>query len=87
MKSRTLEYRTNILRALVLWYRDVLITVCGMEPALLHYPQYADHIQREAEGLTQKKALRKIDIVEKMADQLARNLPAAQVFGLGFRGL
>ncbi len=87
VRSRTREYRMNILKALMLWYRDLLICVCGNDQSLLHYGQFAEYISSEAQGVTEKKALRKIDVIEKMHQQLERNLPEAQVFAQGFRRL
>lgn len=86
VKSRVNEARTDILRCILLWRRDVLVTVLGAEASVLHYDDETDAIRRQATGLSYGDALAQVNSVEDMIRRFERNLPDDTVLLAGFRG-
>ena len=84
--ARTLEVRTNIVRQLLLWKRDVLMAVVGMGDEVLHFENEILLIREQAKKLNYAQALRQVEAVEGIIRQLERNLPDETVFEVGLRG-
>ncbi|MBU1694576.1 MAG: hypothetical protein KJ726_10540 [Verrucomicrobia bacterium] len=80
VKTRVLEARAGIVRCLMEWRRDVLLTVLGMGPEELHYPDEGEFIRRQAAGLEYGRALRRFQAVEILHRQLERNVPDELAF-------
>jgi DNA polymerase III subunit delta' len=85
LASRVLEERSKIMRCVLLWQRDVLVTVMGSGPRVLHFADDAEAVRRQAHGLTYAEAMARIRAVEAMVRRLERNLPEEAVFEFGFR--
>lgn len=77
--SRMVEIRTDILRTMLKWQRDVLMLVLAQEDSL-HFPEYKEVLERQAESCSRAEALKQITAVEEAARLLDRNLPAELVF-------
>ncbi|MFH0880134.1 MAG: hypothetical protein V2A34_10520, partial [Lentisphaerota bacterium] len=77
------ERRASVMRWLLFWQRDVLLSVCGLEPDLLYYRDEAQKVRTAAAGLTYRQALANIRIVEEMKDQLEQSLPEPMVLERG----
>lgn len=82
--ARLIEVRTEILRTLLRWQRDVLLTVLEQDEALLYFQEEKDALTRQAMLCTRADALRRISAVEETARLLDRNLPAGLVFNQFF---
>jgi len=78
--SRMIQARSDILCALLLWQRDLLCNVLGLNDSTLHFPDEKKSLMRQALLCTRAKALQRMTAVEKMERQLDRNLPAELVF-------
>jgi DNA polymerase-3 subunit delta' len=81
--ARYREIRTQVLRAWLAWERDLLLCVCGGDPAHLHYPLQAETLRRQAARLTVADALRNIRSVEDMHRQMERNVSEDTVITFG----
>ncbi|NQT92279.1 MAG: hypothetical protein HQ559_05930 [Lentisphaerae bacterium] len=79
--------RSGIVRAIQMWYRDILIMHCGAEEDVVTYRSSVDLLRRRAGSLTYREALSNVRIVEMMNRQLERNIPDAEVFVAGFSRL
>jgi hypothetical protein len=84
--ARVKEIRTRIMRAMLLWHRDILLLAAKGDHALLNYREDEDVrlTERLAEGITCARALRNVRTVEEMQAQLDCNIPEESVFALGF---
>lgn len=78
--ARMVEARSDMLRTMLKWQRDVLMLVLGQDESTLHFPDAAEVLRYQAQSCTRADALRRIDAVETAARQLDRNLPAELVF-------
>lgn len=73
-KTRALEVRAAILRELLTWRRDVLLTVLGIAP------RGADEaLKQQAARLNYERALRRVRAVEALIRRLELNLPPEAV--------
>jgi len=84
--ARVLEVRTNVMRQLLLWKRDVLMAVVGMGDEVLHFENDRPVIREQAKKLNYAQALHQVKAVEGMIRRLERNLPEETVFEVGLRG-
>lgn len=80
VKTRVLEARSGIVRALLEWRRDVLWTVLDLGPEDLHFPGETESLRRQAAGLDYARALRRFRAVETLHRQLERNVPDELAF-------
>ena len=78
--ARMIEARSDILRTMLLWQRDVLFEVLKQDASTLHFPEEKESLERQALLCTRAEALGYIAAVEEMGRQLDRNLPAELVF-------
>lgn len=78
--ARVLDVRSRILRCMLLWRRDVLMTVLGVGEDILHFGTEAEAVRREAASLDYGAALRRLRDVEEMMRKLDRNLPEEAAF-------
>lgn len=79
IEARYRGLRTMAIRAILLWYRDILVCVCGGDDALLRFRGKADAVRQAAGGLSYGAALANIRTVELMQRQLDRNLAEGTV--------
>lgn len=79
--ARYKEMRSDLLRFLEGWYRDMLLLVSGGEAHLLFNPSVADVLKRKASTVTLRKALSYLKMVENISRQLERNMQEPEVFG------
>ena len=75
-----IEARSDILRTMLLWQRDVLFEVLEQDVSTLHFPDEKEALSRQALLCTRADALQHMTAVEEMGRQLDRNLPAELVF-------
>lgn len=72
VESRYRGMRSGTLRAMLLWYRDLLVTVCGNGEAC-HMGRQTE-LERLAQGLRFGQAMENIRAVESMQRQFDRNV-------------
>lgn len=87
VSSRYREARAGIMRAILLWHRDVLMLVCGMDAGLVFGDDALSSLKNSAKNLSYRAALRNVQIVEEMNRQLERNLQESTVLDFGFSRL
>ena len=85
--ARLIEARTEILRTLLRWQRDVLMLILEQNGETLHFPDDKESLERQAMLCTRANALRRIAAVEEMGQQFDRNLPAELVLNHFFSQL
>ena len=78
--ARTIGARSDILRMLVKWQRDILMLVLKQDQSILHYPEHITALTQQASDCTRAQALLRIAAVEEMSLKLERNLPPELVF-------
>jgi len=87
ISSRYREIRSAVIHAILLWHRDILMLVCGMDKGLVFRKDAYDCLVQKSKGLTVRAALRNIQTVEEMNRQLERNMPDKTVLDFGFSRL
>ena len=85
--ARLIESRTEILRTILQWQRDILILILEQDESALHFQDDLEPLKRQAMLCTRADALRRMVAVDEMARQFDRNLPAELVFGNFFAQL
>jgi DNA polymerase-3 subunit delta' len=85
--ARLIESRTEILRTMLRWQRDVLMLALEQDESSLHFQDDTEPLKRQAMLCTRADALRRIAAVEEMGRQFDRNLPAELVFNNFFAQL
>lgn len=87
VSARVNAVRADIMRCMLLWRRDVLLTVLEANESVLHYRDHTAVIRKQAARLTYGQALRQVTAVEDMVRQLEKNLPDETVLLAGLRGV
>jgi len=85
--SRYREMRMELMRSVLLWYRDILLLVCGADEKLLCFGKWDEALRSKAAGLDYRRAKRNVEIVEEMYRQMERNVTEAPVLASGFSRL
>ncbi len=75
--------RSDIMRSLGMWYRDILVLASGGDAATLHFPNRLSELQDLAQRVSVADALRRVHIVDRMHEQMERNLQENVVFDNG----
>jgi len=84
VSSRYRELRQAVMRSVLLWYRDVLLLVCGGDSQLVFHRDAFEALSRTAAGTSYRDALARVKLVEDMDEKLSRNMPEILVFTDGF---
>lgn len=87
IEGRWREARAGVLRALLHWYRDLLLCVCGVPEEALCFRVEKERLQALADQLTYRQALHNIRTVEMIQTRLEQQLPEAVVWEWGFSRL
>jgi len=85
LAARAADVRSSILRCVLLWQRDVLVTVMSAGPRVLHFAEEAEVIRQQAHGLTYAEAMARVRAAEVMIRRLERSMPEDAVFEVAFR--
>lgn len=80
IEARYRGLRSMVIRAMLQWYRDVLVLSCGAGDAPLCYPDRRNDAARAAGKITYREALVNIRVVEGIQRQLERNVGQDAVF-------
>jgi len=79
IEARYRGMRTLVIRAMMLWYRDILVCVCGGNDSVFRYKEQAEAIRGAASGLDYRSASANLRTVQAMQRQWDRNLPGETV--------
>lgn len=74
VESRYRGMRRRLIRAMVLWYRDVLVLVCGSGADTLCHADRSREAAGIAQRLTYRDALANVRVIEGIQRQLERNV-------------
>ncbi len=85
--ARFKEQRAVALQALQLWYRDIMLALCGADRSLFRYPERLETAQRIAAALDFHEIVRKIEILEMLHRRLESNIPDGVVVHTAFTEL
>lgn len=85
IEGRVRGVKLGILRCMLQWRRDVLLAVLKADADVLHFPEEAEVIRRQAARLSYGEAMRGVQAVDTMVRLLERNLPEEAVFEAGLR--
>lgn len=84
VEARYRWYRESIMRMMVLWFRDMFILAAGADEKTLALGQFTEQLRASARGIGVRKAVRNVALVEKMGEQMERNLQESHVLNMGF---
>jgi DNA polymerase-3 subunit delta' len=82
--ARYREMRSALLRCMLLWYRDVLLLVCGGDERLVRNTASLESLRAKSRALSYRQALRNVETVLAMNRQLESNIAESAVLGHGF---
>ena len=83
IEARYRERRTQVMRFLLDWHRDILALVCGSDESLLRHAGQGAALRERARGLSIRQALANVRIVEDMNRDMESNLPDRLVLSYG----
>ena len=75
ISARYREMRADLLRAMLNWYRDLLVLRAGGAREHVHYQEHLPLLQERSARLTLLQAMANVDGVEELNRQLERSLP------------
>jgi DNA polymerase-3 subunit delta' len=84
VSARYREERQAVMRSILLWYRDIVILVCGGDPNLVYHKESLEFLEELAGRVSFRGAMARIRAVETMNERLAKNMPENLVFTHGF---
>lgn len=87
VEGRYRERRSLAIRWLLFWRRDVLFCVCGLGEEAWYFRDEAPKVREAAAGVSYRRALANIRVVEEMKDQLEQSLPEAMALERAMIGL
>jgi len=79
--------RSEMLRQLALWQRDILFASQGLGDEAFHFRGDAESIRRQAQDITWTSARARVQAVEDMSRRLEQNLNPITVLELGMAAL
>ena len=85
--SRYREARSEAMRAMLGWYRDILLLACGGDAKLIRNVESVEALERCAQERGRRGALRDVETVRGMHRKMERNIPEETVLGWGFSQL
>lgn len=78
--ARYREWRHGMLSAMLNWYRDLFVLVCGGDADYVCYQDHRETLGRMAAVCSYRRALEQVRAVETAVVQLNRNLPESLTF-------
>ena len=79
IEARYRGMRNRAIRAMLLWYRDVLVRACGVEGSMLCHADRGGDVARVAAMVGYRDALANVRAIENVQRQLDRNINQATV--------
>lgn len=74
IEARYRGMREMVIRAMLLWYRDILVLVSGTGEVTLCCAERGEDLARLADGVSYRDALANVRAIEAMQRQLSRNI-------------
>lgn len=74
IQAKLIRERTELLRSVQYWQRDVLACRCGAGEDTLHFRTYADILKRQSEGVPMGQLIARVQGVERVARLLEVNV-------------
>lgn len=74
------EWRHGVLCAMLNWYRDILVLVCGGDGKHICFQANLEALRAEAAACSYRRALEQVRAVETVVVQLSRNLSETLTF-------
>ncbi|MDP6490730.1 MAG: hypothetical protein QGH42_01670 [Kiritimatiellia bacterium] len=87
IEARYRELRSEVLRGLLSWYRDLLVLLCGGAPSLVYFADQLEALAARADALSYRQALANVVTIEEMNRKLEQNLPEPLVLADAFHQL
>ena len=87
IEARYRGMRTIVVRGMLLWYRDLLMCVCGVDAGVLRYRECEPQLRELARSVGYAEALRNLRVIESLQRQLDRNMPAEAAIQAAFAAL
>ncbi len=87
IEARYRELRAEVLRALLSWYRDILLLLCGGASSLVYFSDQLEILVERAGGLSYAQAMANVAAIEDMNRKLEQNLPESLVLADTFHRL
>ena len=84
IEARYRAWRADLMRAVLLWYRDRLMLVCGRGEDAIYYGERMESLKGSIEGVDVAQALSDVEAVGAMNRRLEKNLAEGPVLGFGF---
>jgi DNA polymerase-3 subunit delta' len=75
ISARYREMRAGVLRAMALWYRDLMVLRAGGAPELVHFKEHLPLLTDRAKRLTISQVLANVQGMDELERQLERSLP------------
>ncbi len=85
--ARLREVQADVFRVVLDWHRDVLMLVSGIDRGELLFADEYEVLADQASRHTPGSALQAVQVIERMARRLERNIPDLQIFDEAFRKL
>jgi DNA polymerase-3 subunit delta' len=85
ISSRYREKRQAVMHSILLWYRDILLLVCGSDQGLVHHRESLDVLLSRASEVSYRDALAQVGVIEEINRQLGMNMPELLIFSNGFK--
>ncbi len=86
-EARFRGLRSMVLRTMLFWYRDLLVTGCGADAASLRHPEQAGLIADLARRIPYAEALANVRVIEDMQRQYDRNLSSEHIVAAAMNSL
>lgn len=74
IESRVRALRSDLLKIMVLWNRDVMMLVCGVSEESLHFREHVGPLKTCAAKLDFSKALSNVRAIQEISRRLDRNI-------------
>jgi hypothetical protein len=87
VNARYREIRSGIMRWILLWHRDILVSLNGAGDDIIFNAEHSSRIKNTAGQRELRDVLHNIRVVEAMNSQLERNLPESTVLALGLSSI
>jgi len=87
VQARFLEERAKVLRAMLYWYRDMLMAACGVDPRHWICRNSVAHVRERGKGLSLRQALANLRAIDTIDTQWRQNIPSAMALANALGGM
>ncbi|HMP71638.1 MAG TPA: DNA polymerase III subunit [Kiritimatiellia bacterium] len=79
-KARMVKARTDMISAILIWYRDVLACTADAPESTLQYPEFREELRAQAQALGWGGAMRQIQNIERLYRDVEMNVTDLAAF-------